>query len=72
MTRPIDRIAALRARAGRLVRDEDGVALTEYLLVLGIIIAVVIASVLAFGEALGNAFEAWARWAGENSPRPPS
>ena len=40
-------------------RREDGIALIEYLILLGLLTAGVIAAVLAIGGNLGNAWETW-------------
>lgn len=44
------------------VKDEEGLALTEYLILLGLLTAGVIAAVLTIGEELGEAWESWAIW----------
>jgi pilus assembly protein Flp/PilA len=46
----------------RLRDEEDGLALTEYLILLGLLTAAVILAVTAFGTALGNQWGAWATW----------
>jgi len=43
-------------------RDEKGLALTEYLILLGLLTAAVIGAVLLFGEQLGLRWESWATW----------
>lgn len=43
----------------RFQSDEEGLALTEYLILLGLLTAAVVLAVLAFGEALGIQ---WALW----------
>ncbi|WP_212523413.1 hypothetical protein [Actibacterium sp. MT2.3-13A] len=43
-------------------RDEKGLALTEYLILLGLLTAAVIAAVLLFGEQLGLRWQSWADW----------
>lgn len=43
--------------------EEDGLALTEYLILLGLLTAAVIAAVLAFGGQLGILWQTWADWA---------
>ncbi|OSQ44340.1 hypothetical protein MGEO_19120 [Marivita geojedonensis] len=52
--------------------DEDGLALTEYLILLGLLTAVVIGAVTAFGVSLGNGWQAWADWLGGQNLAPPS
>ena len=41
-------------------QDEDGLALTEYLLLLGLLVGGVIVAVTLFGTNLGNAWNSWA------------
>ena len=48
--------------ATRLKSEEDGLALTEYLILLGLITAAVIGAVLAFGNQLGILWNSWATW----------
>jgi pilus assembly protein Flp/PilA len=59
MVSMIDLMISLRAR---FVRDEGGLALTEYLILLGILSAVVIAAVFVFGQNLGAQWSLWAQW----------
>lgn len=46
----------------KFVREEDGAALTEYVVLLGILVVGVIAAVTLFGQALSNVWEGWANW----------
>ena len=43
----------------RFQSDEEGLALTEYLILLGLLTAAVVLAVLAFGEALGDQWDLW-------------
>lgn len=43
-------------------KEEDGLALTEYLILLGLLTAAVIIAVAAFGTNLGTAWGGWAAW----------
>jgi pilus assembly protein Flp/PilA len=43
-------------------KDEDGLALTEYLLLLGLLTGAVILAVIGFGGALGTQWESWNTW----------
>ncbi|MDA7427619.1 hypothetical protein PGB28_04050 [Primorskyibacter aestuariivivens] len=43
----------------RLRDEEDGLALTEYLILLGLLTAAVVLAVLAFGQALGAQWNLW-------------
>lgn len=55
-------VAAKKAK--RFAREQDGVALTEYILMLGLLIGGVIAAVLLFGQNLSGVWNAWAVWLG--------
>jgi pilus assembly protein Flp/PilA len=44
------------------VKDEEGLALTEYLILLGLLTAGVITAVIAVGGSLETAWENWADW----------
>lgn len=44
------------------VRDEEGLALTEYLILLGLLTAGVIAAVLSIGGSLQTAWTGWSNW----------
>ncbi|SHG94928.1 Flp family type IVb pilin [Cognatishimia maritima] len=46
----------------RFKSEEDGLALTEYLILLGLLTAAVVLAVQAFGVNLGNAWQAWSDW----------
>jgi len=54
----IKAITALKA----FRKEEDGLALTEYLVLLGLLVGGVILAVIAFGEGLEGAWTAWADW----------
>jgi pilus assembly protein Flp/PilA len=43
-------------------KEEDGLALTEYLILLGLLVGAVIASVLLIGTELSGAWESWAEF----------
>ncbi|MDU8913270.1 hypothetical protein [Aestuariicoccus sp. MJ-SS9] len=59
----------LRGLFNRLRWEEDGLALTEYLILLGLLTAVVVIAVITFGENLGLGWQAWADWlTGLNAP----
>lgn len=52
-------------------KEEDGLALTEYLVLLGLLVGGVITAVLLFGEGLSGAWDDWTAFislAGENAP----
>lgn len=46
----------------RFKKDEKGIALTEYLILLGLLTGAVITAVLLFGTELGIAWGSWADW----------
>ena len=48
------------------VKNEEGLALTEYLILLGLLTAGVIAAVLAIGGSLEEAWEGWSEWFADN------
>ena len=55
----------------RLRDEEDGLALTEYLILLGLLTAVVVGAVLTFGNNLGAQWDLWAEWlTGLDAPTP--
>ncbi|WP_087004196.1 hypothetical protein [Rhizobium sullae] len=43
-------------------REEDGVALTEYLILLGLLVGGVVASIVLIGGQLNTAWGSWATW----------
>lgn len=50
------------AKFNAFCRDEDGLALTEYLILLGLLVAVTVGAVITFGENLAVAWNSWAVW----------
>lgn len=57
MTHLVEMVRAFR-------REEDGVALTEYLVLLALLLAGVVVAVGAAGESLTGAWENWEDWWG--------
>ena len=51
-------------------KEEDGLALTEYLILLGLLTGAVITAVLLFGGNLGLQWGGWAAWIGNNELQP--
>ena len=47
-------------------KEEDGLALTEYLILLGLLVGASIASVLLIGEDLGTAWGTWVDFFNDN------
>ena len=58
---------AAKAKMMTFRRDEEGVALTEYILMLGLLIGGVIVAVALFGTNLSAAWSAWANWLSDTS-----
>ena len=54
----------------RFRKEADGIALTEYLILLGLLTLAVITAVLLFGENLASAWDAWASWIGDTLQGP--
>jgi len=48
----------------RFHSEEEGLALTEYMILLGLLTAVVIGAVTLYGENLGDLWQGWADWLG--------
>lgn len=46
----------------RFRRDEDGLALTEYVVLLGLLTAAVVTAVNLFGTNLAGIWNEWATW----------
>ena len=65
-------MTALQYLIARFRKDESGLALTEYLILLGLLTAAVIAAVLLFGGNLAGAWDAWAVWIGSAALDPPA
>lgn len=55
----------------RMRDEEEGLALTEYLILLGLLTAVVVGAVITFGDNLGDRWDAWATWLTGLNPPPP-
>lgn len=52
-------------------REEDGVALTEYLILLALLVGGVIGAVTLAGQNLSAAWDTWATWFTDNVSAPP-
>ncbi len=48
----------------RMRDEEEGLALTEYLILLGLLTAAVVTAVILFGGNLGTQWQTWAEWIG--------
>lgn len=48
--------------ATRFAEEEEGIALTEYLVLLGLLVAGVIAAVVLFGTELSAVWGSWSDW----------
>jgi len=53
---------AVMSTVRAFAREEDGVALTEYLILLALLVGGVIAAVTVAGSNLSDAWEAWGTW----------
>jgi pilus assembly protein Flp/PilA len=51
-------------------KEEDGLALTEYLVLLGLLTAAVILAITTLGGNIGLAFTSWATWITNNTGAP--
>lgn len=63
-------INSLKNLSTRFARDEDGIALTEYLILLGLLTGAVIVAVLLFGVNLGDQWDRWAVWVADEDLEP--
>lgn len=54
----------------RFAYREDGLALTEYLILLGLLTAAVVAAVGLFGTNLGSSWNGWGGWLSTNTGAP--
>lgn len=52
----------IKYMASRIREEEDGVALSEYLVLLGLLVAGVLVAVGTFGTNLGVTWTTWATW----------
>ncbi|SHH32862.1 Flp family type IVb pilin [Cognatishimia maritima] len=70
---PVQRLKTFcRAIArSRFADDESGVAIVEYLILLGLIAGSVIVAISIFGESMGVTWENWAAWAEDMASRVP-
>ncbi|KRD67024.1 hypothetical protein [Ensifer sp. Root278] len=53
-------------------REEDGVALTEYLILLGLLVGGVVTAVSVAGTNLDAAWDQWATWFTDTLDPPPA
>ncbi|WP_354318189.1 hypothetical protein [Sinorhizobium fredii] len=66
---------AFVSKVSAFAHEEDGVALTEYLILLGLLVGGVVATVSTAGDNLNTAWSGWATWftgAGLVAPAPPA
>ncbi|MFD1341180.1 Flp family type IVb pilin [Litorisediminicola beolgyonensis] len=56
-------LAYMSSLAVRFRKDEEGLALTEYLVLLALLVAGIIGAVTLYGEALEGAWTNWSSWA---------
>lgn len=48
----------------RFAKDDSGLALTEYLVLLGLLTGILIGAVILFGNTLNAEWRGWAAWVG--------
>lgn len=53
---------ALLSKVRAFAREEEGVALTEYLILLGLLVGGVVASIVLIGGQLNTNWASWATW----------
>lgn len=53
---------ALLTKVRAFAREEEGVALTEYLILLALLVGGAVASVTLIGQDLGTAWSSWKTW----------
>jgi pilus assembly protein Flp/PilA len=63
---------ALLYKVRAFAREEDGVALTEYLILLALLVGGVITAVTVAGTNLSGAWDQWATWWTDNLNPPPA
>ena len=63
---------AVLTKIRAFAREEDGVALTEYLILLGLLIGGAITAVTAAGSNLSDAWDAWGTWWTTSLEPPPA
>ena len=51
-------------------KEEDGLALTEYLILLGLLTAAVVLAITTLGGNIGASFNDWATWITNNTGAP--
>ena len=62
-------LQTVKKLATSFAKDEQGLALTEYLILLGLLTGGVIIAVLAIGDSLNNAWSGWRDWFQANEAR---
>ncbi len=62
MNKAIEIIGTIRREIGAFRREEDGVALTEYLVLLALLVGGVVGAVTIAGEDLSDAWTNWGSW----------
>ena len=57
---------AIKNTLVRFSNEEDGLALTEYLVLLGLLTGLLIGAIILFGNTLNTEWRAWSAWIGTN------
>ena len=60
------------AFVNRFRSEEEGLALTEYLILLALLTGAVVGAVILYGEGLGTVWGSWATWVGGLNTAPTS
>ena len=63
-------VALLAAKAKELKDREEGLALTEYVVVLGLVTSALVVAVVGFGGALQEVWAGWSTWIDGNLEAP--
>ena len=71
---PVRSVMSLLTRVGATVtsfaKEEDGASLAEYLVLMGVIVALLVTAVAFFGGAMATAFSSWGSWIADDSGAP--
>ena len=63
-------VAKIRHIVRSFAEEEDGASLAEYLVLMGVIVALLVTAVAFFGDAMATAFSLWGTWIADNSGVP--
>ena len=60
-------VAKIRHIVRSFAEEEDGASLAEYLVLMGVIVALLVTAVAFFGTAMATAFSSWGSWFADES-----